>query len=307
VRADVAIGAGTEMYSWAGENHYVPAPDAIQFVDDRDSTQFLFVGAATIAGLSSLARIIFSDDNEAVFSYTGDEIQDGRTLSEFGFSVSPARSHLTFRIAGQQITAAYDGTVLVDATTEDLVRLVIRVAELAVCRHMRTDADGGYGRVHLEGNDFLMPEQVLTQLTKRDATQFENRATYSNWRSFRPQDAAAERLAPGAPSISQEPDIPSGFRFSIGLDQPIDTAAAAFGDRIHASLTSDMVDRAGIVLFPAGAAVDGRIIKVLRVYGKTESSYSMTILVRWETVTHNRDVRRFTARAENTTGLAGQF
>ncbi len=308
VRADVAINGETEMYSWVGENHFVRAVNAIQFVDDRDSTQFLVDGVVAIAGLSSLERMILGGQNEAVFSYSGDQMQGGRTLSEFGFSVSQASSHLMFRIGGQQITTAYDGTLLVDATTEDLVRLVIRLAELPpsadICELTQTV---DYGRVRLDGIDFLMPEQVLTQLTRRDAAQFENRATYSNCRSFRPQEAAAEPLASGAPSISPEPALPPGLRFSIRLDQPIDTVTAAFGDRVHAALTNDMVDKSGTVIFPAGATVDGRIIKVLRVYGKTETSYSVTILIRWETVTHKRDVRRFTARAENTRVLIGRF
>ncbi len=307
VRADVAIVGETEMYSWLGENHYVPAVNAIQFVDDRESSQFLLDGAA-IVGLSRLARIIFSDENEAVFSYAGDQMQDGRNLSEFGFNVSQARSHLKFNIAGQQIKTAYEGTFLVDTTTADLVRLVVRVADLApsagICELTQTVE---YGRVRLEGKDLFMPEQVLTQLTKRDESWFENRATYSNCRRLPAQIAEAGSLAPGAPSISPEPALPPGIRFSIGLDQPIDTATAAFGDRIHASLTSDMVDKSGTLVFSAGATVDGRIIKLLRVYGSTESSYSLTILVRWETVRHARDLRRFTARAENTGGLVGRF
>jgi hypothetical protein len=53
--------------------------------------------------------------------------------------------------------------------------------------------------------------------------------------------------------------------------------------------------------------VDGRIIKLLRVYGQRESSYSLTILIRWETVTHNTVSRSFTARvAEGKRVLLGQ-
>jgi hypothetical protein len=100
VRAGVAIDGGTELYSWVGENHYTGPVDAMQFVDDRDSNQFLLDGAVTIVGLSSLVRKILRGEDDSLFSYNGDQVQEGRTLSEFGFSVLPASSHLTFRVAG---------------------------------------------------------------------------------------------------------------------------------------------------------------------------------------------------------------
>jgi hypothetical protein len=180
-----------------------------------------------------------------------------------------------------------------------MVRIVIRIAEVApaagLCELTQTVE---YGKVHLEGGDFLLPKQVLTQLTKSDGAQFENRATYSNWRGFPSSIPAAEGPSPTS-TLSAERPPPPGIRFSIMLDQPIDTATAAFGDRVRAIVTSDAVDnKSGRVAFPAGAVVEGRIIKLLRVYGRTESSYSLTILVRWETVTDEKSTRRFTARLE---------
>jgi hypothetical protein len=300
VRADVAVDGGTEMYSWVGENHYTGPVDAIQFVDDRDSTQFLLDGAVTLVGVSSLVRIILSGNNDTLFTYNGDQVQEGRTLSEFGFSVLPSTSRLTFRIAGRQITTPYDGVVLVDPITGDLVRIVIRMAEIApsdgLCE-LTQRAD--YRKVRLEGKEFLLPAQVLTQLTKRDGIQFENRAMYSNWRGFSSPIAAAEHLASGSPAISAERAPPPGIRFSIALDQPINTATAMFGDRIQATVTSDDVDKKSArIAFPPGATVHGHILKLLRVYGKTESSYSLTILMRWETVTDDKGLRKFTARVD---------
>jgi hypothetical protein len=301
VRADVVVDGGTEMYSWVGENHYTGPEDAIQFADDRDSTQFLLDGAVTIGGVSSLARIILSGDNDTLFTYNGDQAQEGRTLSEFGFSVLSATSRLTFRIAGRQITTPYDGDILLDPITGDLIRIVIRMAGIApsdgLCELTQTL---DYGNVRLEGKEFLMPVQILTQLTRRDGIQYENRATYSNWRAS---------SSPIAPAVSAERALPPGLRFTIALAQPIDTATAAFGDRVKAMVTSDNVGNSSSrVAFPPGATVDGRIVKLLRVYGKTESSYTFTILIRWETVTDEKGLRKFTARvAEGSRVLVGKF
>ena len=64
-------------------------------------------------------------------------------LSEFGFSVLPATSRLTFRIAGRQITTPYDGDILVDPITGEPIRIVIRMAGITpsdgLCRtHLKT-------------------------------------------------------------------------------------------------------------------------------------------------------------------------
>jgi hypothetical protein len=309
VRSDVAVDGETEMYSWVGENHYTGPVDAIQFVDDRDSSQFLLDGAVTIVGVSSLVRIILSGDNDTLFSYNGDQAQEGRTLAEFGFSVLPATSHLTFRIEGRQITTPYDGAILVDPITGDPVRIVIRMADVApsagLCELTQTV---DYGKVRLEGKEFLMPEQVLTQLTMSDETQFENRATYSNWHGFSSQIAAAQHFTSGSPGMPSERAPPPGIRFIIALDRPIDPATAAFGDRIQATVTSYTVGNSAKVSFPPGATVHGHIVKLLRVYGKTESSYSLTILMRWETVTDEKGLRKFTARVEQKSRtLIGKF
>jgi hypothetical protein len=308
VRADVAIGAPNDMYSWVGENRYVGAVEAIQFVDDRDSRQLVLPGPTSTGGLSGLAGVIFSGQDEADFSYDGDKIEGGRLLSEFGFNVSAGNSHLRFNLPGEQITTAYDGTFLADSETEDLVRLVTRTALLppytGTCEVTQTL---DYRRVSLDGEDFLLPVQVLARFTRPDGTEFDNRMTYSNFRRFPPQIIAAKPLASGDPRMPAQPALPPGLRFTISLGQPIHTATAGFGDRIHAVLTADMVDKSGTVLFPAGSAVDGRIIKLVRVYGKTESSYSLTIMLRWETATQKGVSQAFTARVARKGTRAGNW
>jgi hypothetical protein len=82
----------------------------------------------------------------------------------------------------------------------------------------------------------------------------------------------------------------------MALGQPIDTAIARFGDRIQAVLVTSMVEKSGKVLFPAGGVVNGRVIKLARVYGSTEAVYSLTIMLRWETVNESGISQPFTAR-----------
>jgi len=305
VRADVANGmAGapmggetpSDMYSWVGGNHYVPALRGVQLADDRDSMQLVLPGATTGA-LSGLARNVFSGQDEADFSYIGDQTQRGRLLAEFAFSVPPRSSHLRFFLPSEQITTGYDGRFLVDADSGKLIQLVVRTALLpahtGVCE-VTQSLD--YGTVTLDGEDVLLPVLVVARFTRPDGTELENRMTYSNFRKGSATTTAAEVLASVEQTTPSNPGLPPRIRFTMALSQPIDTAIARFGDRIQAVLVTSMVEKSGKVLFPAGTVVNGRVIKLARVYGSTESVYSLTIMLRWETVNQSGISQPFRAR-----------
>jgi hypothetical protein len=119
--------------------------------------------------------------------------------------------------------------------------------------------------------------------------------TYSNFRRA-PRPIAAESLANIEHMTPPHPGLPPGIRLTMALGQPIDTAAAGFGDRIQAVLVAGMAEKSGKVLFPAGAVANGRVIKLAHVYGSTESVYSLTIMLRWETVDQRSISQPFTAR-----------
>ena len=297
VRTDVANGVPNDMYSWVGANHYVPALRGIQLADDRDSRQPVLPGAATTGALSGLAKSVFSGQDGADFSYLGDQTQQGRLVAEFEFNVPPQSSHYRFFLPSEQITMGYDGRFLVDSDSGKLIQLVVRTALLpahtGVCE-VTQSLD--YGTVTLDGEDVLLPVLVVARFTRPDGTELENRMTYSNFRKASATTTAAEVLASNEQRTPSNSGLPPGIWFRMALSQPIDTATARFGDRIQAVLVTSMVEKSGKVRFPLGSIVNGRIIKLARVYGSTESVYSLTIMLRWETVNHEGLSQPFTAR-----------
>lgn len=297
VRVDVASGVPNDVYSWVGENHYVAALRGIQLPDDRDSRQLVLPGAATTGGLSGLAAVVFSGQDDADFSYIGDQNQRGRLLAEFGFNVPPQSSHLRFLLPSEQITTGYDGRFLVDAESGKLTQLIVRTALLPAHTGMcEVTQSLDYGTVTLGDEGVLLPVLVTARFTRPDGTELENRMTYSNFRRVSSATTAGDVLASAEPIAPPHAGLPSGIRFTIALSQAVDTATAEFGDRIQAVLINDMVDKSGTVLVPAGAVVNGRVIKLVRVYGKTELVYSVTIMLRWESVNLRGISQPFTAR-----------
>jgi hypothetical protein len=66
----------------------------------------------------------------ASFTYDGEVIRAGRTLTEFGFRVPADKSRYLFGNKQHQVVTGYSGTFLVDPATAELVQLEIRTNNL---------------------------------------------------------------------------------------------------------------------------------------------------------------------------------
>lgn len=274
LRLDVAVtqdrpGLESEMYSWAGENHF----------SEHDLFDFVRDGAVSTGSFSSILASIFGN-NAARFSYDGDATVGGRLLSEFSFRIQQEKSQYLY-IYGEgrqaEIPVGYQGTILVDPKNADLVRLSIRTEELPVetgACELTHELD--YARVHLNGREFLLPSETRGTIIHTDGTEAVNRIHYSACREFlgesnvryeSPGEAAGsapvERNSPTA-SFS----LPSGLPFKVIFPGAIDTATAAAGDPIKGRLETAIRDRSDKVLVPEGTPVGGRILRVERVFPK---------------------------------------
>jgi hypothetical protein len=262
VRLDVAIVAKNEIYSWVGEDRF----------EDRDLfLDLVRQGALQTGGYSIFLDSIFSGDT-ASFSSNGETELDGRTLSEFGFQVPREKTKYVFGNRRERFTTAYDGTVLADPKTGDLVRLVIRTSELpADSGSCQATTTLDYSRVRLNGSDFLLPREAQLEILNTDGSELRNRTEYASCHEFRGEsairfDAPAADSNGGAASDSASARtstsalvLPAGVKFSIIFPRPIDTAAA--GDRIEATLKTAIRDAsAKAVLVPEGAEVTARIV-----------------------------------------------
>src|SRR5207253_266221 len=67
---------------------------------------------------------------DALFTYVGETKAGERAVMEFGYRVSRENSHYQIRTDDGWMVSAYDGRVLVDPETSDLVQLSIRTDEL---------------------------------------------------------------------------------------------------------------------------------------------------------------------------------
>jgi hypothetical protein len=255
-------GAG-EIYSWAGAKRF----------DDRSLFDLVKEGSISNGIFAAFLTAIFRTE-DATFSYNGETTEDGRALTEFGFRVPLEKSHYVFIGRGAQVTTAYEGEIFVDPKTSGLVRLVVRTSGLAPetgsCQ-ATTTLD--YGRVRMEGGDFLLPTVARSEVRNISGTKSENRTVFSNCHEFLGEstvtfDPLADAGGATAPIPARPaPTLRAGLRFTVSTTQDIQTATAAAGDPIQAKLATAIVGYSKQVVAPAGAVITARLVRIRQYFG----------------------------------------
>jgi hypothetical protein len=288
LRLDVAVSrSGGEMYSWVGEDRF----------QNRSLADLAGSGATSTGAFGDLLRALFGTDAGS-FTFDGEKNVDHRELIQFSFRVSLSKSLLTTRNKTYHATIPYYGQLLADPDTFDLVRLIVRSDELPEQLHACKETTIlDFSNVRLNDAEFLLPQTALFSVQIDDGKEYENRTLFSSCREFvgkstlvfdsigaDPQESN-KRGAPGSVYI------PAGLHFVVALSSPIETATAAAGDTVTATLTGPI--RNGTrVLASKGAIVTGRIVKVERQYQPP----SWTIVMHLETIQNDATIQAFHAQ-----------
>lgn len=278
LRLDVAVDRQTpnienEMYAWVGADRFT-GRSLFDMVPD---------GAVSTGSFASMLASVFGG-KAARFSYLGDTNVGGRLLAEFGFRVPEELSEYLYIFGTQrqrQTAVAYQGTFLVDPATADLVRLEIHTGalprETGACQLTQTL---DYGRVRLNGADFLLPTKAKLVVTHVDQSQAENVIRYSACHEFRSESTLRAGTGPGpeAPvSLHSVPagelSLPAGLHFHVVFNTRIDTESAG-GDVVEGRLKGGIRDQSGRELVPDGSRVAGRILSIKRYYAQAAAKSS---------------------------------
>jgi len=117
-------------------------------------------GIASTGHFNGFLDLIFRSDR-AGFSYSGQISDGGRNLVEYGYRVPLEASHYDVVFHGQTVKTAYEGTLVIDPHTAELVRMTLRSSHLpsesGACEITHTM---NYGRFRLNGSDFLLPSEA---------------------------------------------------------------------------------------------------------------------------------------------------
>jgi len=261
LRLDVGVAAQREIYSWVGENQF----------GNRSLFEIVNEGTRSTGYFQGFLELVFRSDN-ASFSFVTETSEADRKLMLYRYRVPLEASHYSFRSGGKAFTTAYEGTVLADPETAELVRLTVRTShmpsETGACEATNTM---NYIRFKLHDSDFLLPSDTRLDIKNLDGVETANQTVYSGCHEFlgestlkfgAPPDAPAQKAA--APRA--ETPIPAGLRFGLALAEDIHIATAAAGETVQAVLTSALRDQAKKVLVPNHTPALCRILRIRRFY-----------------------------------------
>jgi hypothetical protein len=274
LRLDVAVAAQREMYSWVGENQF----------RNQSLVDIVNEGSISDGSYHGILELVFRSDN-ADFSYSGVVSEGGRKLVEYHYHVPLETSHYTFSARGHSaVTTAYEGAVLADPDTAELVHLTLRTSHLpSETGACEAATDLNYGRFRLNGGDFLLPSETHLHIKDLNGVESDNWTVYSACHEFLGEstlkfDSAPDPAPQKAASSWEKTTIPAGLRFSVALAEDIPVATAAAGNAVKARLTTDLRSAAKKILVSKGTLVACRIVRIRRFYaGKDPGVVGMLV------------------------------
>ena len=279
LRLDVKVSAGQEIGSWAGASQF----------ESQSIFELVDTGPFGTGLLGTLLNDIFTTGG-ARFEYQGEKSAGGMTVYEYRFEVPLKASHYQVQVGRAWRAIAYEGEVQIDPRSGDLRHLLVRTNEMppegGACE---TATNVDYARVRIGAGDFLLPQQSKLHILMTDTYESDTRTGYAGCREYHSEapihfDDAAPAADGRKAEVAAPRTLPAGLPLVLALTAPIDTETAAAGDVVLEKVRKAVrAPGSKDVLIPAGATVQGRIIRMRHWLDSPERFEIAMRLETWET------------------------
>jgi len=277
LRLDIKVSQGFEIGSW---------PDS-QF-SARSIFDLIAGGPYETGMLGALISDIFVHGG-ATHRYLGEETGTGTQLSTFSYQVPLGSSHYQVKSGSNWVATPFAGTFWLDSATQDLKRLIVQATELPPqTKACEAETTVDYQKVHVGAGEFLLPRQSSMRLVMQDESETQSTVVYSACREYVGESTIHFDQVPAAGETkgAEVPATPlqEGLSLSLALTSPIDTDTAAAGEIVRAKVRKAVLaPQSKMVLVPAGAIVQGRIIQMQHWLNKPRHFTISIVLERLET------------------------
>ncbi|HEX2331248.1 MAG TPA: hypothetical protein VHN74_21165, partial [Candidatus Angelobacter sp.] len=280
LRLEVAWVDGNNMYSWVG---------APSFANDN-LDKLAGEGPLASGDFGSLVREILL---HATVAFEREQFIDGKHVLEYSYDMPVEKSTYNIKTSEGEQPIQYDGTLLLNPETQDLVNVTMRMGNLP--RSISTcaaDTETSYERTLIHDRLVLIPRQTQLDIVSVSGTESMGDTKFTNCREY----ASTIRFLPDGsktsitqqPAISahdESPTLPAGLPFEARITTTVDSDIAAAGDPIEAVLLSPIrSSNHKAVLAPAGTRIHGRLSN-FRWRSKPVTKYELTL--RFESVEIN--------------------
>lgn len=254
LRLEVALVEGKEMYSWPGAGKF----------EERTPGEIVPGGTTTTGDYALHARTVFAS-KAPEFSAGVEEELEGRRVVRYDYKVRRSVTSYRVQVGTQGAMVPYGGSVWAEASTLDLLRLVVDVEEIPEdlgLKRATTQID--YGKVRVGASDFLLPRRVEFVMRRADGSEGRNRTDFSRCRQYVGESEISFEQ-PGEDRAGDkrlvELDLPARLTVETRLETEIDSDQAAIGDQVMARV-SYPVKKGGKMIVPKGALLRGRLRRI---------------------------------------------
>lgn len=255
VRLEVAIVDGKEMFSWPGDASF----------EEAAVLQAVRGGLFNVGNFGIYPRMVFFGE-ATVFTLRGSANLDRREVVRHDYVVPEEASGYNLQNGETSVRVGFHGSIFTDPVSFELVRLTAIAGDIPREVDIQAAEDRvDYGRVSFGGQSFLLPVASMTQIVNRSGV-YRNSVTFARCARFggesrlivEDEDEGQESSS----AVQRVVDLPRGTDVVVVVND-IDLESAAIGDRVRATVVSD-VRQGKQVLIPKGAIASGRIVKLDR-------------------------------------------
>jgi hypothetical protein len=245
LRLEVAYTGGQELYSWPGDDRF------------EAGIESLLPGHGMVSNGSYALHVrnLFLRD-VAEFAAPREEKCEDRPCVRLGFHIPALRSGYSLSAGNGSAPAPLEGSAWFDPTTDDIVRLEVRVDEAPrSVRIAATRETTVYQRARIGDVEFVVPGVSELMLRDRDGSELLNRSRFDQYRRYAGSATVSYAPlgdAPATPAPARIAPPPLGRQVTAALDTEIgedaaigDTFTATTADGVHLSGRITGLRRAG--------------------------------------------------------------
>jgi hypothetical protein len=257
LRLEVGLVEGKELFAWPGSGKF----------EDKELSEIVPPGGAIGNGaFAAHANSVFQG-RAASITFEGWEENPRR--ARYAFRVPQNLSGYVIRHPSKaKAIVGYHGKFWVTPEDERVVRIEVEADDVPLFLEvLATGSSIDYSLVRIGETDYWLPTASTMKITNIDTAEYRNETIFSGCRQFagesslRFDDPEPDEKAAAPVSVPETITLPKGLYFGVQLSEPLKWGKTVTGEKVQATL-ADAIKRKGVVLFPKGSLVEGRVVSL---------------------------------------------
>jgi hypothetical protein len=252
IRVAVAVVDQKETYGWPGGEHFL----------DRELSQMVRSGLTATGLYGTFARGLMARKKDD-FQFAGEAKLNGESMFRYDFQIPASEGPWNIRVGRESGRAGERGSFWVEAKSLELRRLEVSAILIPsnvglASLHLIID----YEVIMISDRRVLLPAKAWVDALEEGGREDLSHVFFNHCRAFGADStisfASDAQTGSQTKSASGKFELPTGLEIAAALRTPVDSATAAPGDALEATITKPVFWR-GKEIVSRGARLEGHI------------------------------------------------